>query len=97
MAHPKQKRTKASAKRRASHFALKTKSLIKCSKCNKPVLPHRACKFCGTYRGNQILKIKSKKKTEKQKAQERRQKEREKETKKASKKVGPVSSDGTLS
>jgi len=86
MPHPKQKRTRSSAKKRASHFALKTKNLSSCSKCGKPVLPHRACKFCGTYRGKQILTIKSKKKTEKQKSQERRHKEREKEAKKSSKK-----------
>lgn len=80
MPHPTQKRTKSSKKRRASHFALKAKNLVNCPKCGKPKSPHTACKHCGTYKGNQIIKIKNKKKTEKQKSQERRQKARSKKS-----------------
>lgn len=72
MGVPTQKRTKSSAKRRASHFALKQIVLNKCPKCGKPVLPHRACEFCGTYKGKQVLTIKTKKKSLKQKDQERK-------------------------
>ena len=82
MANPTQKQTKASKRRRASHFALKAKNLHNCPKCGKPKMPYYACKFCGTYKGNQIIEIKQKKKTEKQKTQERRQQAREKEQKK---------------
>ncbi|MEK7167408.1 MAG: 50S ribosomal protein L32 [Patescibacteria group bacterium] len=75
MGLPGQRRTKSSKRRRASHFALKKTALVKCAKCGKPVLPHRACEFCGSYREKQLLIIKTKKKTAKQKAQERKTKE----------------------
>lgn len=51
MALPTQKRTKGSARRRASHYALRAKSSIKCSNCGAVILPHRACKKCGYYKG----------------------------------------------
>lgn len=87
MGLPSQKRTKSSARRRASHFALKKTALNKCPKCDKPKIPHRACEFCGTYNGRQILTIKTKKKTAKQKEQERKIKAKEQEAKKEEKKA----------
>ena len=30
-----------------------------CPKCGEPVMPHRACKACGTYNGRQVKVIKS--------------------------------------
>ncbi|MEI6288417.1 MAG: 50S ribosomal protein L32 [bacterium] len=81
MGLPAQKRSKRSKRQRASHFALKPTALVTCPKCQKPALPHRACEFCGTYRGRQVLTIKTKAKTAKQKAQERKEKAKEKDTK----------------
>lgn len=43
---------------RRSHHALKKIVLAVCPKCEKAVMPHTACKFCGNYRGKQILKVK---------------------------------------
>ena len=89
MGLPSKRRTKTSGRDRASHFALKKTALTKCTKCGKPVLPHRVCEVCGTYKGKEILKIKTKAKTLKKKAQERKEvakaKEAEKESKKAKK------------
>jgi len=79
MGLPSKRRTKRSKRERASHFALKQTDLSSCSKCGKPVLSHKACAHCGTYKGKQILTIKSKAKTPKQKAQERKEKTKEKE------------------
>jgi len=28
-----------------------------CASCGAPVIPHRACKGCGTYKGKQVLKV----------------------------------------
>jgi len=67
MGLPGQRRSKTSRLTRASHFALKAKKLNKCEKCGQPVLAHRACAFCGTYKGRQVLKIKTKKKERKAK------------------------------
>ena len=60
MALPTQKHTKSRTRKRKPSLALKKVRLSKCPKCKKPVLPHRACSFCGTYAGKQVLKIKSK-------------------------------------
>lgn len=60
MSVPAQRRTSSSARRRRSHNALKKVELVKCSKCQKPVKPHQACSFCGTYKGKEVLKIKAK-------------------------------------
>jgi len=43
--------------RRRSHLALKGRSLIKCSHCSKMIMPHMACKFCGFYKGKEVLNI----------------------------------------
>ncbi|MBU4331794.1 50S ribosomal protein L32 [Patescibacteria group bacterium] len=65
MSVPKKRRTKSSVGQRRSHHALKPKTLNKCPKCGKALLPHRACGFCGFYNGREVLKIKSKIKKEK--------------------------------
>lgn len=54
------KRTKSATQNRRSHHALKGKTLIKCPKCGKAVMPHRACGFCGNYRFMEVVKIKTK-------------------------------------
>jgi len=83
MSVPKQRRTKSSKKKRASHFALKGANMTKCSRCDKPVLPHRACSACGYYRGRQVLAVEAKelKRMEKEKA--KREKDAKKEEKSA--------------
>jgi large subunit ribosomal protein L32 len=60
MGLPSKRRTKTSKLDRASHFALKQKDLVKCAKCGKPVMSHRACAKCGTYKGKEVTKVKSK-------------------------------------
>lgn len=61
MSVPTKRRTKSSALRRRSHFALKKINLGKCPKCGQAVMPHRACQFCGYFKGREIIKIKEKK------------------------------------
>ena len=63
MSVPKKRRTKSSVGQRRSHHALKQVTTIKCSKCEKTILPHTACSFCGTYRDREIIKIKEKTKS----------------------------------
>lgn len=60
MSVPKKKRTKGSVKRRASHFALKAKAIVKCSNCGASLLPHRACAKCGYYKGEKKTPTKAK-------------------------------------
>ncbi|MEK7508603.1 MAG: 50S ribosomal protein L32 [Patescibacteria group bacterium] len=62
MGLPGHRRTSSDKRRRAAHFALKPTQLFVCPKCQKPVRPHRLCAFCGTYKGREVIKIKTKKK-----------------------------------
>ena len=56
MAVPKCKVSKARRdKRRGSNWKLSAPSVAVCPKCGEPVMPHRACKACGTYNGHQWL------------------------------------------
>ncbi len=43
--------------RRRSHLALKAKSLTKCSHCGKMTMPHQVCKFCGYYKGKEVVNV----------------------------------------
>lgn len=61
MGLPSKKRTSQSKHDRASHFAIKHKSLGACPKCAKPIMSHKACPHCGTYKGKVVLKVKTKK------------------------------------
>ena len=61
MSVPTKRRTKSSVGRRRSHDALKKVTLGKCSQCGQAVKPHKACAFCGTYKGRAVLTIKAKK------------------------------------
>jgi large subunit ribosomal protein L32 len=53
------KRTKSETRGRRSHHALKAKTLVKCPQCGQMALPHTACAFCGTYKGRQVIKVKT--------------------------------------
>ena len=61
MSVAKKKRTKSSKGQRAAHFALNKVKLYPCPQCKKLILPHRACPFCGYYKGREAVKIKAKK------------------------------------
>jgi len=82
MGLPAKKSTRHQKKSRASHFALSAKKLSECSNCHRQIMPHRACPFCGYYKGKQEITILTKE--EKKKAKE--QKAKAKTEKRASKK-----------
>lgn len=44
---------------RRQHQRLKAPSLMMCPKCGAWKQTHRVCKSCGTYRGRQVIKVKS--------------------------------------
>ena len=44
-------------KRRSSHWKLDLPNVSKCPKCGAPVLSHRACRACGTYKGGTVLAV----------------------------------------
>ena len=45
-------------RRRAGNNNLRTAvQVIQCPKCKEPVMPHRACASCGTYKGREVLQV----------------------------------------
>ncbi|MDI6732142.1 MAG: 50S ribosomal protein L32 [Candidatus Margulisbacteria bacterium] len=59
---PKKRHSNArQGSRRAKNYQLSAKGLGKCPQCGASTLPHQACPACGTYRGRQVIKIKTKK------------------------------------
>jgi len=55
--------------RRRSHLALKKQSLLACSQCKKMIRSHAVCKYCGYYKGREVVNVMAKqlKKAEKMK------------------------------
>ena len=78
MGLPSKKRTKQQKRQRAPHFALKKKQLGTCPKCKKPVLPHHICKFCGYYKGQDILLLDVKAERKKKKTKKKEDKAKNK-------------------
>lgn len=60
MSVPAQRKSRSKARRGRSHQALKKVNFNKCPKCGKAVESHKACSFCGTYKGRTVIKIKGK-------------------------------------
>ncbi len=58
---PKKRTPHAAQGDRRSHLALKVAALVPCPQCKSPKPSHQACPHCGTYRGRQVIVIKSKK------------------------------------
>jgi large subunit ribosomal protein L32 len=59
--------------RRRSHLALKKQMLLACSQCKKNIRPHTVCKYCGYYKGREVINVLAKqmKKAEKKKHQQK--------------------------
>ncbi|MGB9598564.1 MAG: 50S ribosomal protein L32 [Minisyncoccales bacterium] len=60
MGVPKKKRTKSRQGKTRMHIFLKNPSLIICSNCQKKILAHRVCPFCGYFKGEKVREIKIK-------------------------------------
>lgn len=56
MAVPKRRVSKTRRDKRRTHDNLTPVTVSTCSRCKSPVLPHRACKACGYYNGNKVMK-----------------------------------------
>lgn len=58
---PKKRTPHAAQGERRSHLALKVANLVPCPQCKQPKPSHEVCTHCGTYRGRQVIVIRSKK------------------------------------
>jgi len=57
MGLPGHRRTSSDKRRRAAQHGLTVSAATTCQKCGKTIRPHRACAFCGTYRGRQVINV----------------------------------------
>jgi large subunit ribosomal protein L32 len=60
MALPKRKTSKGRRDRRRSHLALPANQLVPCPQCHELRLPHHVCPSCGSYKGTEVIEIKTK-------------------------------------
>ncbi|MBN2331886.1 MAG: 50S ribosomal protein L32 [Deltaproteobacteria bacterium] len=51
MAVPKRRTSKARKRQRRAHHALTSPAHATCPTCQAPIIPHRMCASCGTYKG----------------------------------------------
>ncbi|MBI4919938.1 50S ribosomal protein L32 [Candidatus Azambacteria bacterium] len=66
-----QRHTKGKRNRRRSHLALSRTYLAVCAKCNRAVLPHRICEYCGFYNGKEVIDVMAKLTKKEKKKRER--------------------------
>ena len=78
MTTPKSRGTKSKRDKRRLHIHLKKPGLVKCKKCNKLILPHIVCPFCGYYKNKQVINVIDKKEKKKVKEKEKEEKKEEK-------------------
>jgi large subunit ribosomal protein L32 len=57
---PKKKRTARRNNHRRAMQKLTPLQLTRCSSCNKLILPHTVCKYCGHYGTESVIAIKEK-------------------------------------
>jgi len=55
---PKRKRSRARRDSRFANKGMKVQSITMCSSCRAPLATHQACKKCGFYKGEKILRTK---------------------------------------
>lgn len=91
MGLPSKKTPKSKTKSRRSHHALRKVRLQECPKCKKSILPHRACLFCGTYRGKEVAVIKRRLEVRRLKLKKRVDKKKKEEEEGAEEKKKPSS------
>ncbi len=78
MPHPTQRHTKSRKRKRRAAIKQKRVNLSICPKCKRPVRPHTACSFCGTYKKRDVIKIKIKKGSKRAKEEKSARKEKKK-------------------
>ncbi len=59
MGVPKKRTSKMRRDRRraANNKISSPVQVIQCPKCKEPILPHRACKACGHYKGREVVAV----------------------------------------
>jgi len=61
MSVPKQRHTKQRRDAKRGRFAIKPVKTMTCPKCGKAKLSHKACGYCGFYKGKEVVNTLKKK------------------------------------
>jgi large subunit ribosomal protein L32 len=54
---PKKRTSKQKRDQRRANWKVSAPNVGRCPKCQEPVMPHRACPSCGTYRDRQVVEV----------------------------------------
>lgn len=57
MALPARHHSRSRVNKGRSHMALKPLNLIKCPHCNRNILSHRVCPYCGYYKDKEMIDV----------------------------------------
>lgn len=76
------------------HLFLDAPLLVKCKKCGKKIIPHAACRYCGFYKGKEVINVLSKLDRKERKKKEKELKAAEKEQQKSKTQAVPDRADG---
>lgn len=71
MAVPRHSHTRSKTGKHRMHLFIKPQALSACQKCGKAILPHQVCRYCGYYKGKQIVNVLAKLSKKDQKAKEK--------------------------
>jgi large subunit ribosomal protein L32 len=52
---PKRRHSKSRGAKRRTHWKLSLPTLVECSHCHQPKLPHRICPNCGYYNEKEVI------------------------------------------
>ena len=54
---PKQRISRSQRGKRRANQKVPTIHIVECPNCHNPKLPHRACPFCGRYKGREVIEV----------------------------------------
>jgi large subunit ribosomal protein L32 len=57
MPNPKRRHSKTRTRTRRTHHKADVPMFMLCTSCGSPVLYHRICGECGTYRGKKVYEV----------------------------------------
>ncbi|GAB4545535.1 MAG: 50S ribosomal protein L32 [Thermodesulfovibrionia bacterium] len=57
MANPTHRHTRSRRDKRRANWRIVAPNIALCPECQEPVLPHRVCTNCGSYRGKRIIEV----------------------------------------
>jgi len=57
MQAPKRRTSHSKKNKRRAHDALRPVHPGTCPNCGEPVMPHRVCRHCGSYRGRELAPV----------------------------------------